>query len=52
MFVGFSTFVVLNAKGLEEINSLSIWLFMILMLLFVSIFGSYRIWTWIKEGKM
>src|SRR5690606_8507784 len=48
MFVGFSTFVVLNAKGLEEINSLSIWVFMMLMLLFVSILGSYRIWTWIK----
>ncbi|CAM5222231.1 hypothetical protein UACE39S_03383 [Ureibacillus acetophenoni] len=52
MLIGYSTFVALNAKGLEEINSLSTSVIMMLMLLFVSVFGSYRIWTWIKEGKM
>ena len=52
MFIGFSSFVLVNAKGLAEINSLSIWVFMLLLLLLVSLIGSYRIWTWIKEGKM
>lgn len=52
MFIGFSSFVLINAKGLEEINRLSIWVVMLLLLLLVSIFGSYRIWTWIKEGKI
>ena len=52
MFIGFSSFVLFNAKGLEEINRLSIFVFMMLLLLLVSLFGSYRIWTWIKEGKM
>ena len=51
MFIGFSSFVLVNAKDLEEINSLSIWVFMMLLLLLVSLIGSYRIWTWIKEGK-
>lgn len=52
MIVGFSTFVVMNVKGLQEINRLSIWILALMMLLLVSILGSYRIWTWIKEGKM
>ncbi|NSL53275.1 hypothetical protein [Calidifontibacillus erzurumensis] len=52
MFIGFTSFVLVNAKELEEINRLSIWVFMMLLLLLVSLFGSYRIWRWIKEGKM
>ena len=52
MFLGFSLFVVSNAKGLQEINRLSIWVVTLLLLLFVSLLSSYRIWTWIKEGKM
>lgn len=53
MFLGFSTFISMNAEGLREMPGLFIgWIFMMLVLLLVSIFGSYRIWTWIKEGKM
>jgi hypothetical protein len=52
MFVGFSTFVVLNVEGLHEINRFGIWVFAIIILFLISTFGSYRIWTWIKEGKM
>lgn len=49
MFVGFSTFVALNAEGLHEINRLSIWVLAMIILLLISIFGSYRIWTWINQ---
>jgi lysylphosphatidylglycerol synthetase-like protein (DUF2156 family) len=52
IFIVFSAFVVTNWKGLEEINRLSIWVIVMLVLLAVSIFGSYRIWAWIKEGKL
>ena len=52
MFIGFSSFVLMNANGLAEINSLSIWVLRLLLLLFVTLIGSFRIWTWIKEGKM
>ncbi|WP_080846266.1 hypothetical protein [Cytobacillus gottheilii] len=52
MVIGFSFFVFRNAKGLEELGRLSIWVIMLLLLFFVSIYGSYRIWSWIKEGKI
>jgi len=37
---------------LKNNHLLDIWVFAIIILLLVSIFKSYRIWTWIKEGKM
>lgn len=52
MFVGFSTFVVINAEDLQEINRLSLWVLTMIILFLVSVFGSYRIWTWIKEGEI
>ncbi len=52
MFIGFSTFVTLNAEGLREISRMDIWVFAMIILFLVSIFGSYRIWTWIKEGRI
>lgn len=52
MFIGFSTFVIVNFEGLKEINRLSIWVIAMLSLLIVSIFGSFRIRNWIKEGKL
>ncbi|MFD1030170.1 hypothetical protein [Metaplanococcus flavidus] len=52
MFIGFSTFVVLNAEGLQEINLFGIWVFAMMILLLVAILGSFRIWSWIREGKM
>ncbi|HWI49005.1 MAG TPA: hypothetical protein VNU45_12355, partial [Rummeliibacillus sp.] len=52
MFGGFSTFVALNTEDLQEINRLGIWVFAVIILFLISIFGSYRIWSWIKEGKM
>ncbi|MDG5785959.1 hypothetical protein QA612_00545 [Evansella sp. AB-P1] len=52
MLIGFSSFIALNAEGLKEISRLGIWVFVMIILFLVSIFGSYRIWTWIKEGKI
>ncbi len=52
MFFSFSTFIAVNAEGLKQINQLEIWVFAMVALLLVSIFGTYRIWTWIKEGKL
>ncbi|AWE07929.1 hypothetical protein DCE79_11260 [Lysinibacillus sp. 2017] len=52
MVIIFSIFVALNAEGLQEINRLGIWVFAMIILFLVSIFNSFRIWTWIREGKM
>jgi len=52
LFIGFGTFVLINADGLRDINRLGIWVFMLLLILFAALFGSFRIWTWIKQGKI
>ena len=52
MAIVFSTFVIRNVEGLKEINRLSIWIVALITLLLISMFGSYRIWNWIKEGKL
>jgi len=52
MLFGLSMWVMANGEGLEEINRLSIYFIFIILLFLVSVFGSYRIRTWIKEGKM
>ncbi|AST91903.1 hypothetical protein ACWE42_02705 [Sutcliffiella cohnii] len=52
MFIGFSSFVIINADGLYEIARLSIWVLTMIFLFIVSIIGSYRIWSWIKQGKI
>ena len=44
--------VVANSEGLQEINRLSINVIFLILLFLVSVFGSYRIWRWIKEGQM
>jgi hypothetical protein len=52
MLSGVVLFVGLNAEGLADINRLSIWVLMILCLLFVSVLGSVQLWSWIKNGKL
>jgi hypothetical protein len=52
MFAGISTFIALNAEGLREVNRLGIWVMAMIILFLLSILGSYRIWSWIKERKM
>ncbi|MEW9053801.1 MAG: hypothetical protein AB2392_21760 [Neobacillus sp.] len=52
MFIASSFFVFSNIKELEEVGRLTIWFITLLLLLFVSLLGSYRISSWIKEGKL
>ncbi|MGE7924818.1 hypothetical protein ACQKND_16765 [Viridibacillus arvi] len=52
MLFGLSIWTVANGEGLQEINRLSLYVIFILLLFLVSVFGSYRIWKWIKEGKI
>jgi len=52
MLIGLTIFVVVNSNGLYEINELPIYVILILMLFIVSVFGSYQIWNWMKDGKM
>ncbi|SEN89485.1 hypothetical protein SAMN04487786_0489 [Paenisporosarcina quisquiliarum] len=44
--------VVANGKELQEFNKLYIFVIFMILQLFVSVLGSYRIWTWIKEEEM
>ncbi len=52
LLIGFGAFVLINANGLRDINRLGTWVFMLFLVLLVALFGSYRIWSWIKQGKM
>lgn len=52
LFIGVTTFVVVNADGLREINRMGIWVVYLMLLLAVAIFGSFRIRSWIKERKI
>jgi hypothetical protein len=52
MFAGVSTFTVMYAGGLREIDRLGLWVIAMIILLAVSLFGSLQIRRWIKEGKM
>ncbi len=40
------------AGGIREINRLSIWIFGMIFLLIMAMFGTYSIVIWIKEGKI
>ncbi|CAM3427514.1 hypothetical protein [Brevibacillus invocatus] len=50
LYIGF--FIFQNARELEEIGQLGMWLLMLILLTLVSLYGSYRIATWIKQGKV
>lgn len=52
MLIGLTIFVVVNRDGLYELKELSIYAIFILVLFIVSVFGSYQIWNWIKDGKV
>ena len=52
MLVGFSTWIVINVKALQEINELLIYVLFMFLLFIVSVYGSIRIRSWIKEGKI
>lgn len=50
--IGILWFIVINAQALQEISGLGIWILILLLLLLVNFFGSYRIVSWIKQGKI
>ncbi|MEW4283071.1 hypothetical protein [Priestia koreensis] len=52
MVIGLIVFITANAEGLYSENRLEIWVFFSMLLLAVSIFGSYRIWKWMRDGKL
>ncbi|RFB14933.1 hypothetical protein DZB84_14995 [Bacillus sp. HNG] len=52
MLIGFSIVIFINSEVLDHGNLLGLWVFILLGLFLVSLIGSYRIWTWIKEGKL
>lgn len=52
VMIGVFLFLFRNAEGLQEINALGIWIFFLLLLFIVNFWGSNKIWSWIKEGKM
>ena len=52
ILTGLSMWIVANGEGLQEINRLKIYVIILILLFLVSVFGSYRIWRWTKEGKM
>lgn len=45
-------FTAINAEGLLEINRFTIFIVMALLLGLVTVAGSFRIWGWIKDGKL
>ncbi|MCZ8519480.1 MULTISPECIES: hypothetical protein [Paenibacillus] len=47
-----TVFVLINAEDLSKVNRLGIWVTILISLLIVALIGSYRIWSWIKQGKI
>lgn len=52
MLIGSLIFVSVNAKGIKDIGSMSMWFYLLLAQFLISVFGSIRIWYWIKKGKI
>ncbi|MGD8191348.1 hypothetical protein ACQCN2_15315 [Brevibacillus ginsengisoli] len=45
-------FVITNLTELSESNRLGIWMITLIAVLVVALFGSYKIVSWIRQGKM
>ncbi|MGE6486714.1 hypothetical protein [Paenisporosarcina sp. NPDC076898] len=52
LFLGLLLWFGVNLEEIKENNRLIVYLILLGALLFVSIFGAFRNWLWIKEGKM
>lgn len=50
--IGLLTFIVVFADGLIEINRFAIYVVFFVLLMLVNVYGSFRIATWIKQGKL
>lgn len=51
-FIVIGVFVLINDSALNDISRRGIWIVMMFLLLFVALFGTLRILSWIKQGKM
>lgn len=51
-FIGLSVFVLVHSDELQAANVMGAWLIMLALLLVVTLFGTFRILSWIKQGKM
>lgn len=51
-FIGFSSYVIINAAGLDDLGRLGMMVIMMVLLLFVAIFMSFKISSWIRKGKL
>ncbi|QHJ69856.1 hypothetical protein [Planococcus halotolerans] len=52
MLIGLMVFIVINAEGLQDINQFIVYIVFVLLLGLVTVAGSFRIRSWIKEGKL
>jgi len=52
MFILCCYFLITNAEWVNEIGRLGGWVLMLTLLLFTTVFGTYRILIWIKDGKI
>ena len=52
LVIYYGMFVIENGSGLREINEFGKWMFMLVCLLLASLYGTFRIVTWIREGKI
>jgi len=52
LVIYFGYYVIDNASGLQEIGEFAKWVFMLFCLLLASLYGSFRIFTWIRAGKI
>lgn len=52
LFIGVFVFITVNFAGLVEMQEIMRWVFVLLALLAVSLFGSVRIRRWIADGRI
>jgi|GEM_PF-1724259 len=52
VFIGLTVFVMLNGEELRKLHLLNSWLLRLALLLLVALLGTFRILSWIRQGKM
>ena len=52
MFIGLSVWVTANVEGLIQMNRLSMYVLLLMLLFLAAFILSYRTWSWIKDGKI
>ena len=52
VWIAVAIFVLINLRDIQAIGLLPFWATIMTLLFFVNILGTYRIFGWIKEGKL